>query len=318
MGGHGGQPGGQVRFHHGRGAEDKPGDRFLGPWAHRDGGGGESRASKRIKSQFSGELNSALHILDTGEGMGGERGEVAELFNKALKEMRGEVLPLSFLRNLFGIKVDTDSQCSTLVCGSRSMQRMSSWSSSAAVQAHLAEVVIPSKMLDKSYMQEQAMLGEEVLGFEFVKCGVEFSELESRGFISNTFVKPGQNHSQSGQTSPQSLVLFYCTCSIPDSAWSWRTRTISGSSCSTRLTPVPSSALWLCWSLISTACCLVWTQTPTRQDQESGGGDWISWRLMLSVLMEGFTQLPNVGYLISVIMFICKLFLFQVCLLRYQ
>ena len=208
----------------------------------------DSFNSKRIKSQFSGELNIALHILDTGEGMGGERGEVAELFNKALKEMRGEVLPLSFLRNLFGIKVDNDSQCSTLVCGSRSMQRMSSWSSSAAVQAHLAEVVIPSKMLDKSYMQEQAMLGEEVLGFEFVKCGVEFSELESRGFISNTFFKPGQNHSQSGQTSPQSLVLFYCTCSIPDSAWSWRTRTISGSSCSTRLTPVPSSALWLCWS----------------------------------------------------------------------
>ena len=171
----------------------------------------DSFNSKRIKSQFSGELNIALHILDTGEGMGGERGEVAQLFNGALKEMRGGVLPLTSLSTLFGTKVDIDGQCSTLVCSSRSMQRMSS---SAAVQAHLAEVVIPSKVLDKSYMQGKVKVEEGVLDVEFVKCGVELSKLESRGFIRDTFFKPGQKWKESfsvwSDKSPAfSSVLLY-------------------------------------------------------------------------------------------------------------
>ena len=32
-------------------------------------------------------------------------------------------------------------------------------------------------------MQGQVKVGEGVLGMEFVKCAVELSELESRGFI---------------------------------------------------------------------------------------------------------------------------------------
>ena len=44
-------------------------------------------------------------MLDTGEGMGGERGEVVQLFNRALKEMRGGwVLPLTSLSTLIGTK----------------------------------------------------------------------------------------------------------------------------------------------------------------------------------------------------------------------
>ena len=171
----------------------------------------DSFTTKIIKSQFSGELNIALHIIDTGEGMGGERGEVAQLFNGALKEMRGGVLPLTSLSTLFGTKVDIDGQCSTLVCSSRSMQSMSS---SAALQAHLAEVVIPSKVLDKSYMQRQVKVGEGVLGVEFVICAVELSELESRGFIRNTFFKPGQRWMESfsvwsNKSAAFSAVLLY-------------------------------------------------------------------------------------------------------------
>ena len=124
-------------------------DRFLGAGARKKKPTVrevvDTFTSKRIKNQFSGELNIALHILDTEEGLGGERGEVAQLLNRALKDLRSGVLPLSSLTTLFVTKVDTDSQCSTLVCSSRSMQRMSS---SAAVQAHLAEVFIPSKVLD--------------------------------------------------------------------------------------------------------------------------------------------------------------------------
>ena len=177
--------------------------------------------SNLIKSQFSGELNIALHILDTGEGMGVERSEVAQLFNRALKEMRGGVLPLSSLTTLFGTKVDTDTQCSTLVCSSRSMQRISS---SAAVQAHLAEVVIPSKVLDKSYMQGEVKVGEGMLGVEFVKCGFEMSELESRGFIRNTFFKPGQKWKGkfavwSDKTKAFGAVLLYLQHS--DHVWLW-------------------------------------------------------------------------------------------------
>ena len=48
----------------------------------------DSLVSKRVKNQFNGELNIALHILNTGESAGGERGEVVSLFNKVLKEMR--------------------------------------------------------------------------------------------------------------------------------------------------------------------------------------------------------------------------------------
>ena len=150
--------------------------------------------SKRINSQFTGDLKIALHILDTGEEMGGFKVEVAQLFNCALKEMRGGVLPLSSLSNLICTKLDTNSQSSTLVCSSRSMQRIPS---SAAIQAHLAEVAVPSKLMDKSYMQGKVKVGEGVLGLEYVKCGVELSDLESRGFIRNTLFKPGQRWSKS-------------------------------------------------------------------------------------------------------------------------
>ena len=190
-------------------------DRFLGAGVRKKTTTGRELAdtftSKRIKSQFSGELNIALHILDTGEGFNGERGEVAQLFNRALKEMRGGVLPLSSLSTLYGTKVDTNSQCSTLLCSSRSIQRMSS---SAAVQAHLAEVGIPSKVLDKTYMKGQVKMGVGVLGVEFVKCAVELSELKSRGFVRNTFFKPGQLWKESftvwSDKSPAfSAVLLY-------------------------------------------------------------------------------------------------------------
>ena len=155
----------------------------------------ETIRSKKIKSQFSGELNIALHIVDTGEGIGGERREVAQLLNKALKEMRGGVIPLSSLSKLFGTIVDSDSQCSTLLCSSRSIQSMSS---SAAVRAHLAEVSMSSKkVLDKKFMQEQVKVGERVLGVEFVTCGLKLSELESRGLIGNTFFKPGHKWKES-------------------------------------------------------------------------------------------------------------------------
>ena len=121
------------------------------------------------------------------------------------------MLPLTSLSTLFGTKVDIDGRCSTLVCSSRSMQRMSS---SAAVQAHLAEVVIPSKVLDKSYMQGKVKVEEGVLDVEFVKCGVELNELESRGFIRDTFFKPGQKWKESfsvwSDKSPAfSSVLLY-------------------------------------------------------------------------------------------------------------
>ena len=101
---------------------------------------------------------------------------------------------MSSLSTLFGTKVDIETQYSTLVCSSRSMQRISS---SAAVQAHMAEVIIPSKVLDKSYMQGEVKVGDGVLGVEFVKCGIELSDLESRGFIRNTFFKPGQKWKES-------------------------------------------------------------------------------------------------------------------------
>ena len=73
-------------------------DRFLGAGARKKKPTVrevvDTFSSKRIKSQFSGESNIALHILDTGEGLGGERGEVAQLFKRALKDMRGGVLAL--------------------------------------------------------------------------------------------------------------------------------------------------------------------------------------------------------------------------------
>merc|ERR1719318_2474726 len=63
-------------------------------------------------------------------------------------------------------------------------------------------------------MQGQVRVGKEVFGVEFVKCGVEMSELESRGFIRNTFFKAGQKWKESfsvwSDKSPTfSAVLLY-------------------------------------------------------------------------------------------------------------
>ena len=82
----------------------------------------DSLISKNVRNQFCGEPNIALHILDTGESVGGEKAEVINLFNKALKEMRGGVLPVSSMSTLFNTKIETNRICSTLVCTSRSTQ----------------------------------------------------------------------------------------------------------------------------------------------------------------------------------------------------
>ena len=154
----------------------------------------DSFISKRVMTEFSGELNISLHILDTGEHIGLKNGEVVQLFNAALKEVRGGVMLLSTLSTPLDMKVDRDSQYSILVCASRAMQRVPS---SAVVQGHLAEVVISSKVLDNSYGQEKILVGEEVMGLEFKKCGVKLSEFESRGFIGSTFFKVGQHWKES-------------------------------------------------------------------------------------------------------------------------
>ena len=154
----------------------------------------DSFISKRVMNEFSGELNISVHILDTGEHIGWKNGEVVQLFNAALKEVRGGVMLLSTLSTPLDMKVDRDSQYSILVCASRAVQRVPS---SAVVQGHLAEVVIPSNLLDKSYGQEKILIGEEVMGLEFKNCGVKLSEFESRGFIGSTFFKVGQHWKES-------------------------------------------------------------------------------------------------------------------------
>ena len=147
----------------------------------------DSFISKRVQSQFTGDLDIAVHVLDTREG--GQRGDVVQLFNRALKELRGGVLPLSSLSTLFTSQVSTDREGITLVSSSRSVESLPS---SGVVQSHIAEVVVPSKILDKSYIQDKVRVGEKWVGVEYVKCGVDLSGLQSRGFLRNTFFKPGQ------------------------------------------------------------------------------------------------------------------------------
>ena len=57
----------------------------------------DSFISKRVMNDFSGELSISLHFLDTGDYIGGEKSEVAQLFNRVLKELRGGVLLLCSL-----------------------------------------------------------------------------------------------------------------------------------------------------------------------------------------------------------------------------
>jgi len=149
----------------------------------------DSLISKKVRNQFRGESNIALHILDTGESVGGEKAEAINLFNKALKEMRGGVLPVSSMSTLFNTKMETNRICSTLVCTSRSSE---SAPSSAVLQGHLTEVGLPSKLVDKSYVQEEIMVGEQRLCVEFKTCGIDINGMESRGFIRSTFFKAGQ------------------------------------------------------------------------------------------------------------------------------
>ena len=149
----------------------------------------DSLISKRMRTQFGGELNIALHLLDTGEGMGGERGEIINLFNKALKEMRGGVLPVSSMSTLYNTKFVTNKICNTLVCSSRSTECVPG---SVVVQGHLAEVGLPNKMMEKNYVQEKIVIGEHGIGVEFKKCGIDLNGMESRGFMRSTFFKVGQ------------------------------------------------------------------------------------------------------------------------------
>ena len=149
----------------------------------------DSLISKNVRNQFRGKPNIALHILDTGESVGGEKAEVINLFNKALKEMRGGVLPVSSMSTLFNTKMETNRICSTLVCTSRSTE---SAPSSVVLQGHLAEVGLPNKLVDKSYVQEEVLVGEQRLFLEFKTCGIDMNGIESRGFIRSTFFKAGQ------------------------------------------------------------------------------------------------------------------------------
>ena len=144
----------------------------------------DSCTSKKVKSHFLGELDISLHVLDTGEG--GHRREVVQIFNKALKEFKGGVLPLSSLSTPYTTQTETGNKYSWLRCSSTSGQSLPS---SAVMQSHLAETVVSSK---KSYFQEEVKVGNGFVGMEFVKCDEDFSGLQSRGFIRNTFFKPGQ------------------------------------------------------------------------------------------------------------------------------
>ena len=107
------------------------------------------------------------------------------------------------------LKVLKDSQ--SRVCLPRALQRVPS---SAVVQGHLAEVVIPSNILDKIYGKETIMFGAEAMGLEFKKCGVKLTEFESRGFIGNDFFKVGQKWKESlsvwsDRTPTFSAILLY-------------------------------------------------------------------------------------------------------------
>ena len=150
----------------------------------------DSFTSKRIISHFCGELSISLHILDTaGEGVDGEKGEVLKLFSKTLQEMRGAVVPLSSLSTMFSTKLGADSQCNTLMCTSRAVEMIPS---SVVVQSYISR-----NMLKKNVVHGVVNLGGNVLSFESLECGVDLSELGSRGFIHTTFFKPGQQWRES-------------------------------------------------------------------------------------------------------------------------
>ena len=53
-------------------------------------------------------------------------------------------------------------------------------------------MVLPSKMVDKSYVQEEIMLGEQSIRVEFKSCGIDLNGMVSRGFIRSTFFTVGQ------------------------------------------------------------------------------------------------------------------------------
>ena len=167
----------------------------------------DSLISERVRNQFRGELNIGLHILDTGESVGGEKVEAVNLFNKALKEMRGGVLTVSSMSTLFNTKMETNRICSSLVSSSRSTE---SAPSSVVLQGHLAEVGLPSKLVDKSYVQEKIMVGKQSLGVEFKTCRIDMNGLESRGFIKSTFFKAGQKWAVWSDRSPAfGAILLY-------------------------------------------------------------------------------------------------------------